>query len=67
MVFDNVPIKTYMQVWMRGTYWLRQWMQVQRHEEHAKELTEACKALKATMMQIFALHSWRFSNKITAS
>jgi hypothetical protein len=50
MVFDNAPIKTYMEVPFRGTYWLRLWAQLQRHEEHAKEITEAYKALESTVM-----------------
>jgi hypothetical protein len=36
LVFDNSPTKTYMQVLFRGTYWLRQWAQLQRREDMVK-------------------------------
>jgi hypothetical protein len=67
VVFDNSPFKTYMQVLYRGTYWLQQWAQLQRHEEHAKELMDACSALETTVMQVFIAFGWRFSNRITTS
>jgi hypothetical protein len=36
LVFDNSPTKTYMQVLFRGTYWLRQWAQLQWREDMVK-------------------------------
>jgi hypothetical protein len=40
MVFDKSLTKTYMQVLYQGTYWLRQWAQLQRHEEHGLKTNE---------------------------
>jgi hypothetical protein len=67
MVFDNSLSKTFMQVLYRGTCWLRQWGQLQKHEEHAKEIMETCRALETTMMQVFVAFGWRYSNTIAAS
>jgi hypothetical protein len=67
MVFDNSLMKTYMQVLYRGTYWLRLWVRLQKHEELAKQIVDACKALELVVMQVFAAHGWRFCNRITAS
>jgi hypothetical protein len=67
MVFDNSPSKTFMQVLYRVTYWLQQWGQLQKHEEHGKEIMEACRAVETTVMQVFVAFGWRFSNRITAS
>jgi hypothetical protein len=53
-----------MQVLYRGTYWCRFWAQLQRHEEDAKVIREACRKLETTVMQIFAFHGWQFSNRI---
>jgi hypothetical protein len=64
VVFNKSPIKTYMQVLYRGTYWCRFWAQLQRHEEDAKVIREACRKLETTVMQIFAFHGWQFSNRI---
>jgi hypothetical protein len=44
IVFDNTPIKTYMQVLFRRTHWLRLWVKLQRHEEDSTSL----------VMEIFA-------------
>jgi hypothetical protein len=66
-MFDNSPIKTYMQVLYRGTYWLRQWPQLQWHEDLAKQIIDVCRSVESTVMQIFASHGWRFSNRIAAS
>jgi hypothetical protein len=67
LVFDNSPIKTYLQVLFRGTYWLRQWMKLQRREEAGKMLKQACGLLETLAMQIFAKFGWRFRNRIISS
>jgi hypothetical protein len=46
MVFDKFPLKTYMQILYRGTYWLHQWAQLQRHVEHIFGIKEAYRALE---------------------
>jgi hypothetical protein len=53
VVFDNSSIKTYMQVLYRGSYWLCYWTQLQMHEELAKEITNACRLVEATVMESF--------------
>jgi hypothetical protein len=58
LVVDNSPIKT---------YWCRQLTQLQRHEDLAKQIKDACMSVESTVMQIFTSHRWRFSNRITAS
>jgi hypothetical protein len=65
IVFDKVSMKTYMQVLYRGTYWLHEWAQLQKHEEDIVSMIEACRSLKAMVMHIFANFSWRFSNRIS--
>jgi hypothetical protein len=67
VVFDNSPIKTYIQVLYRGTYWLRQWAQLQRREDLSKELMGVCKAMELTVMQVFTSHGWIFSNRIAGA
>jgi hypothetical protein len=67
MVFVNSPSKTYMQVLFWETYWLCQWVQLQWHEELAKEIRDACRSVEAIVMQVFVTHCWRFSNRIAAA
>ena len=64
IVFDRSPSKTYMQVLYRGTHWLRLWALLQRCDEDKEELQEACRTMEVLVMQIFANHSWKFSNRI---
>lgn len=65
IVFDKVPMKTYMQVLYRGTYWLREWAQLQKHEEDIVSMIEACRSLEAMIMHIFVNFGRRFSNRIS--
>jgi hypothetical protein len=67
MVFDNSPMKTYMQVFYHRTYWLCLWAQLQKHEELTKKIVDACRALESMVMQVFAAYGWRLCNRITAS
>ena len=64
IVFDRSPSKTYMQVLYRGTHWLRLWARLQRCDEDKEELQEACRTMEVLVMQIFANHGWKFSNRI---
>jgi len=66
IVFDNSPMKTYMQVLFRATHWLRMWLLLQKCDDDTNLLKDACRSLETTAMQIFANHGWRFSNKIAA-
>ena len=63
-VFDKHSMKTYMQVLFRGTHWLRDRAQLQRREEDTIIIMEACRSLQTMVMQVFANHGWRFSNRI---
>ena len=63
LVFDEYPMKTYMQVLYRGTHWCRLWMQLQKHEDTTM-MKEACRSLKMMVMQIFTSHGWSFRNRI---
>jgi len=64
VVFDKSPTKTYMQVLYRGTHWLRFWAQLQRRDEDKKALQKAYQTMEVLVMQFFANHGWRFSNRI---
>ena len=66
IVFDNSPMKTYMQVLFRATHWLRIWSLLQKCDDDTNLLKDACRSLETTAMQIFANHGWRFSNRIAA-
>jgi hypothetical protein len=46
LVFNNVPTKTYLQVLFQGAYWLRIWTQLQRRDEEAQVLLQACGLLE---------------------
>jgi hypothetical protein len=42
IIFDNSPVKTYIQVLLRATYWCRQWALLQSSEENNREIKDAC-------------------------
>jgi hypothetical protein len=42
IIFDNSPMKTYMQVVYRATYWCRQWTLLQTSEEDNNKMKDAC-------------------------
>ncbi|CAO2171804.1 unnamed protein product [Urochloa humidicola] len=52
-------------VLFRGTHWLRFWSEMQRREEDKDLIINVCRQLEALVMQIFAHHGWRFSNRIS--
>ena len=66
IVFDNSPMKIYMQVLFRATHWLRMWSLLQKCDDDTNLLKDACRSLETTTMQIFANHGWRFSKRIAA-
>ncbi len=63
MVFDRSPLKSYLQVLFRITYWLREWAKLQRNDDYIKLIKDSCRKLKLTIMQLFANFGWRFTNK----
>ena len=64
MVFDRSPLKSYLQVLFRATYWLRKWAQLQRHDDHIKLIKDVYRKLKSMIMQIFVNFRWKFTNRI---
>ncbi|BAF26396.1 Os10g0378500, partial [Oryza sativa Japonica Group] len=48
----------------RATYWLRQWVQLQKYEEDGVFLNVACRNLETMVMQLFANYGWRFTNRL---
>jgi hypothetical protein len=64
VVFDKTPIKSFMQVLYRGTYWLRFWSQLERNDQDKEMIIQACRKLETVAMQIYVDHGWRFSNRI---
>ena len=64
VVFDKSQTKTYMQVLYRDTHWLRFCAQLQRRDEDKEALQKACQTMEVLVMQFFANHGWRFSNRI---
>ena len=59
---DNA-VRSY-KVLYRGTHCLRLWALLQRCDEDKEELQEACRTMEILVMQIFANHGWKFSNRI---
>ena len=64
VVFDKSPTKTYLQVLYRGTHWLRFRAQLQRRDEDKEAIPKACQTMEVLVVQLFAKHGWRFSNRI---
>lgn len=56
LVFDKAQMMTYLQVLFRSTHWLRLWMQLQRSEDTADLIRNACRRLEMVAMQFFAFH-----------
>jgi len=38
VIFDKCRPKSFLQVLFRGTHWLRQWTNLQRHDDHREQL-----------------------------
>ena len=64
MVLDKSPSISYMQVIFKATYWLRFWAKLQKCEDDGEFMKVACRKLETTVMQIFANHGWRFTNRL---
>jgi hypothetical protein len=64
IIFDNSPMKTYMQVVYRATYWCRLWVLLQTSEEDNNKMKDACRAIEAMIMQIFTNREWCFRNRL---
>jgi hypothetical protein len=64
VIFDNTPMKSFMQVLFRATHWIRVWSQLQKTEADREQIKAACMKLEAVVMQLFAENGWRFSNRL---
>jgi hypothetical protein len=64
VVFDKSPMKTFMQVIYRGTYWFCFWSQMQKAEDDKELIKTACLKMENVVMEIFSKHEWRFTNRI---
>jgi hypothetical protein len=64
VVFDKSPMKTFMQVIYRGTYWFRFWSQMQKAEDDKELIKTTCLKMENVVMDIFSKHGWRFTNRI---
>jgi hypothetical protein len=53
-VFDKTPIKSFMQVLYRATYWLHFLSQLESDNQDKEKIAEACQKLKVVAMQIFS-------------
>ena len=62
-VFNRKLPKSYFQVFFRGTYWTRFWLQLSKEEE--KDLLEnVCRQLEGRVLELFARRGWNFINRL---
>jgi hypothetical protein len=64
MVFNNTRAVTPMQVFYRGSHWIRFWALLQKEDERP-HIIRGCRVLETTSMEIFASNGWSFSNRIS--
>jgi hypothetical protein len=58
VVFDKCRPKTFLQVLFRGTHWLRQWAELQRHDDLRKKLTLIGQHLETSALHFFSSNGW---------
>ena len=58
IVFDKRKPKSLLQVLFRGTYWLRQWAILQRHEDLKDLLISAATRLETSALAFFSSNGW---------
>jgi hypothetical protein len=63
IIFDKAAAPSYLQVIFSGTYWIRSWSLLQKKEDR-QFMKMGCSTIETTAMEVFARHSWRFSNRI---
>jgi hypothetical protein len=66
VVFNKVPMFTYLQVLYRATHWFRFWAQMQKSDGDKEIIKEACHQLEVVAMQIYANFGWRFTYRISS-
>jgi hypothetical protein len=63
-MFDKIITPSYLQVIFKGTSWTRSWTLLQKDEEDRHLIKVGCKTIESAVMEVFARHDWRFSNRI---
>jgi hypothetical protein len=63
IIFDKAVAPSYLQVIFRRTYWIRSLSLLQKEEDHPL-MKMGCSTIETTVMEVFARHGWRFSNRI---
>ena len=62
-VFNRKLPKSYLQVFFRGTYWTRFWLQLSKEEEKDL-LNNVCRQLEGRVLELFARRGWNFINRL---
>jgi hypothetical protein len=65
IVFDKCRPKSFLQVLFRGTHWLRQWAQLQRHESARLQLVDVCRLIESSSLELFASPGWSSALRIS--
>nr|AAP54409.2 hypothetical protein LOC_Os10g35080 [Oryza sativa Japonica Group] len=68
----KMPLKIKIFMWyllkgvviFKATYWLRFWAKLQKCKDDGEFMKVVCRKLETTVMQIFANHGWRFTNRL---
>jgi hypothetical protein len=58
VVFDKCRPKSFLQVLFRGTHWLRQWANLQRHDDLQDQLVSAGQHLESSALHFFGSNGW---------
>jgi hypothetical protein len=58
VVFDKCKPKYLLQVLFRGTHWLRQWANLQRHDDRKDQLISVAQHLETLALEFFGLNGW---------
>jgi hypothetical protein len=64
VVFNKRSISSSMQVIFRGTHWTRTWENFQK-DQLKKTLQSACRVIESLPMEIFAIHEWWYTNRLS--
>jgi hypothetical protein len=58
VVFDKYKPKSLLQVLFRGTHWLRQWANLQRHDDRKDQLISVAQHLETSTLEFFGSNGW---------
>jgi hypothetical protein len=53
VVFDKYKPKSFLQVLLRGTHWLRQWVKLQRHDDRKDQMIFVAQHLETSALEFF--------------